>query len=102
MANNMSLYFDGHNTQKRSIERIGEKLSQNLIFYFGEKILSFRKITRHDGSFINVDDKTNCWYKIEQRRNQDIAYYLKAVPLKEEIEKIDKREESYRMKGYEW
>ena len=53
--------------------------------------------------FINVDDKTNCWHKIEQRRNQDIALLLESwVPLKEEIEKIDKREESYRMKGYEW
>ena len=38
-----------------------------------------------------------------QRRNQDIASLLESwVPLKEEIEKIDKREESYRMKGYEW
>ena len=52
---------------------------------------------------MNVDDKTNCWHKIEQKRNQDIALLLESwVPLKEEIEKIDKREESYKMKGYEW
>ena len=50
--------------------------------------------------FLAFSFKSN---KIEQERNQDIALLLESwVPLKEEIEKIDKREESYRMKGYEW
>ena len=98
--------FDGHNTQKRSIDDLVRKLSQNLIFYFGEKDLYPIQQDNDTGRwecFINVDDKTNCWHKIEQKRNQDIALLLESwVPLKEEIEKIDKREESYRMKGYEW
>lgn len=98
--------FDGHNTQKRSIDELVRKLSQNLIFYFGEKDLYPIQKDNQTGRwecFINVDDKTNCWHKIEQKRNQDIALLLESwVPLKEEIEKIDKREESYRMKGYEW
>ena len=98
--------FDGHNTQKRSIDDLVSKLSQNLIFYFGEKDLAPIQQDNDTGRwecFINVDDKTNCWHKIEQKRNQDIAFLLESwVPLKEEIEKIDKREESYRMKGYEW
>ena len=98
--------FDGHNTQKRSIDELVRRLSQNLIFYFGEKDLDPIQQDNDTGRwecFINVDDKTNCWHKIEQKRNQDIAMLLESwVPLKEEIEKIDKREESYRMKGYEW
>jgi len=98
--------FDGHNTQKRSIDELVRKLSQNLIFYFGEKDLYPIQKDNQTGRwecFINIDDKTNCWHKIEQKRNQDIAFLLESwVPLKEEIEKIDKREESYRMKGYEW
>ena len=98
--------FDGHNTQKRSIDELVRKLSQNLIFYFGEKDLDpIQKDneTGHWDCFINIDDKTNCWHEIEQKRNQDIVLLLESwVPLKEEIEKIDKREESYRMKGYEW
>ena len=41
--------------------------------------------------------------EIEQKRNEDIVLLLESwVPLREEIEKIDKREQSYRMKGYEW
>ena len=98
--------FDGHNTQKRSIDELVRKLSQNLIFYFGEKDLDPIQKDNETGRwecFINIDDKTNCWHEIEQKRNQDIVLLLKSwVPLKEEIEKIDKREESYRMKGYEW
>ena len=98
--------FDGHNTRKRSINELVRRLSQNLIFYFGEKDLDPIQKDNETGRwecFINVDDKTNCWHKIEQKRNQDIAMLLESwVPLKEEIEKIDKREESYRMKGYEW
>ncbi len=100
------LIFRGHNTQKRSIDVLIRKLSQNLIFYFGEKDLDPIQQDKETGSwecFINVDDKTNCWHEIEQERNKDIALLLESwVPLTEEIEKIDKREESYRMKGYEW
>ena len=98
--------FDGHNTKKRSIDKLVRKLSQNLIFYFGEKDLDPIQQDSETGRwecFINVDDKINCWYKIEQKRNRDIVLLLESwVPLKKEIEKIDKREESYRMKGYEW
>tara|TARA_B100001564_G_C20601715_1_gene653040 strand:- start:14 stop:985 length:972 start_codon:yes stop_codon:yes gene_type:complete len=98
--------FDGHNTQKRIIDELVRKLSKNLIFYFGEKDLDPIQYDNETGRwecFINVDDKTNCWHEIEQKRNQDIFLLLESwIPLKEEIEKIDKREESYRMKGYEW
>ena len=98
--------FDGHSTQKRSIDGLVMKLSQNLIFYFGEKDLDPIQQNNETGRwecFINIDDKSNCWHEIEQKRNQDIIWLLESwVPLKEEIKKIDKREESYRMKGYEW
>ena len=98
--------FDGHNTRKRSINELVRRLSQNLIFYFGKKDLDPIQQDNDTGRwecFINVDDKTNYWHKIEQKRIKDIAFLLESwVPLKEEIEKIDKREESYRMKGYEW
>lgn len=98
--------FDGHSTQKRSIDELVKKLSQNLVFYFGEKDLDPIQQNNETGRwecFINIDDKTNCWHKIEKERNQDITSLLESwVPLKEEIAKIDKKEESYRMKGYEW
>ena len=80
------LIFRGHNTQKRSIDVLIRKLSQNLIFYFGEKDLDPIQQDNNTGRwecFINVDDKTNCWHKIEQKRNQDIALLLESwVPLK--------------------
>ena len=86
--------FDGHNTQKRSIDELVMKLSQNLIFYFGEKDLDPIQKDNETGRwecFINIDDKTNCWREIEQKRNQDMSLALESwVPLKEEIEKIDK------------
>ena len=53
--------------------------------------------------FININDKTNSWHQYELERYQDVKSLLSDwVPLREEVEKIDKSEESYKMKGYEW
>ena len=53
--------------------------------------------------FINIDDRTNTWGHKESERDRDITDLLSDwVPLDEEIEKVDKTAEAYKMKGYEW
>ena len=53
--------------------------------------------------FINIDDRTNTWGQKESERDEEITDLLSEwVPLDEEIEKVDKAAEAYKMKGYEW
>ena len=98
--------FNGNSYQKKSIEKSIDELSKNLIRYFGLKDLM--PIIKNDQSarwecFININDKTNSWHQYELERYQDVRSLLSDwVPLSEEVEKIDKSEESYKMKGYEW
>ena len=56
------------------------KLSQNLIFYFGEKDLDPIQQNNETGRwecFINIDDKSNCWHEIEQKEIKILFGYLK-------------------------
>ena len=98
--------FNGNSSQKKSIEKSIDELSKNLIRYFGLKDLM--PIIKNDQSarwecFININDKTNSWHQLELERYQDVRSLLSDwAPLREEVEKIDKSEESYKMKGYEW
>tara|TARA_B100001057_G_scaffold165883_1_gene166604 strand:+ start:242 stop:1213 length:972 start_codon:yes stop_codon:yes gene_type:complete len=101
-----SFIFNGNTSQRKSIEKLIDELSKNLTRYFGLKDLM--PIIKNDQSaswecFININDKTNSWHQLELKRYQDVRSLLSDwVPLNQEVEKIDKSEESYKMKGYEW
>ena len=98
--------FDGHSSQKQSIEKKIKVLINTFIIYFGERDISPIVQNENTGSwecFISIIDTTNSWYYIEKQRNQDIDNLLvEWVPLEEELERVDQVEESYKMKGYEW
>ena len=98
--------FDGHNSQKKSIEKKIQTLINTIIIYFGERDIIPIVKNKDTGSwecFISIIDTTNSWYHIEKERDQDInSLLLEWVPLEEELEKVDQAAESYKMKGYEW
>ena len=53
--------------------------------------------------FINIEDRTNTWGEKESERDKEITDLLSDwVPLDEEVEKVDKVAEAYKMKGYGW
>ena len=98
--------FDGHNSQKKSIEKKIQALVKTIIIYFGDRDISPIVQNEINGSwdcFINIIDTTDSWYQIEKERDQDINnLLLEWVPLEDELERVDQAAESYKMKGYEW
>ena len=101
-----SFKFEGHSSQKTTIEKAFNGLVKNLNLYFGER--DIMPIVKDDktGSwecYINIDDRTNSWHQFEVERYEDTKTILQDwVPLSEELEKADLAEKSYKMKGYEW
>ena len=98
--------FDGHSSQRSSIEKKMQRLNDQLNSYFGVREMDPIVQNNVSGSwecFINIDDRTNTWGHKESERDRDITDLLSDwVPLDEEIEKVDKTAEAYKMKGYEW
>ena len=98
--------FDGHSSQKKSIEKKMKVLINTFIIYFGDRDIS--PIVQNENTgywecFISINDTTNSWYQIEKERDRDInSLLLEWVPLEKEVERIDQAAESYKMKGYEW
>ena len=98
--------FDGHSSQKQSIEKKIRILNNWFIIHFGER--DIRPIVQNEimGSwecFININDTTNSWYELEKERDKDMKnLLLEWVPIEKEREKVDQAAESYKMKGYEW
>ena len=101
-----SFTFDGHSSQRSSIEKKMQRLNDQLNSYFGVREMDPIVQNNVSGSwecFINIDDRTNTWGHKESERDRDITDLLSDwVPLDEEIEKVDKTAEAYKMKGYEW
>ena len=101
-----SFIFDGHSSQRSSIEKKIQQLNDQLNSYFGVRDMNPIVQNNVSGSwecFINIDDRTNTWGQKESERDKDITDLLSEwVPLDEEIEKVDKAAEAYKMKGYEW
>ena len=101
-----SFNFDGHSSQRSSIEKKIQRLNNQLNSYFGVREMDPIVQNNVSGSwecFINIDDRTNTWGKKESERDKEITDLLSEwVPLDEEIEKVDKAAEAYKMKGYEW
>ena len=101
-----SFTFDGHSSQRSSIEKKMQRLNDQLNSYFGVRDMNPIVQNNVSGSwecFINIDDRTNTWGHKESERDRDITDLLSDwVPLDEEIEKVDKTAEAYKMKGYEW
>lgn len=101
-----SFMFDGHSSQRASIEKKIQRLTDVFIAYFGERDLA--PIIQDDTSgswecFINIEDRTNAWEKIEKERDQDVHSLISDwVPLDEEPDRVDHAAESYKMKGYGW
>ena len=98
--------FDGHTSQKKSIEKKIQTVINRIIIYFGDRDISpivQNEITGSWDWFINIIDTTDSWYQIEKERDQDINnLLLDWVPLEDELERVDQAAESYKMKGYEW
>jgi len=101
-----SFIFDGHSSQRSSIEKKIQQLNKQLNSYFGVRDMNPIVQNNLSGSwecFINIDDRTNTWGQKESERDKEITDLLSEwVPLDEEIEKVDKAAEAYKMKGYEW
>ena len=101
-----SFTFDGHSSQRSSIEKKMQRLNDQLNSYFGVREMDPIVQNNVSGSwecFINIDDRTNTWGHKESELDRDITDLLSDwVPLDEEIEKVDKTAEAYKMKGYEW
>jgi len=101
-----SFTFEGHSSQRSSIEKKMQRLNDQLNSYFGVREMDPIVQNNVSGSwecFINIDDRTNTWGHKESERDRDITDLLSEwVPLDEEIEKVDKTAEAYKMKGYEW
>ena len=101
-----SFTFDGHSSQRSSIDKRIQRLNDRLNSYFGVREMDPIVQNNVSGSwecFINIDDRTNTWGHKESERDRDITDLLSDwVPLDEEIEKVDKTAEAYKMKGYEW
>ena len=101
-----SFTFDGHSSQRSSIEKKMQRLNDQLNSFFGVREMDPIVQNNVSGSwecFINIDDRTNTWGHKESERDRDITDLLSDwVPLDEEIEKVDKTAEAYKMKGYEW
>ena len=101
-----SFTFDGHSSQRSSIEKKMQRLNDQLNSYFGVREMDPIVQNNVSGSwecFINIDDRTNTWGHKESERDRDITDLLSEwVPLDEEIEKVYKTAEAYKMKGYEW
>ena len=101
-----SFTFDGHSSQRSSIEKKIQRLNDQLNSYFGVRSMDPIVQNNVSGSwecFINIEDRTNTWGKKESERDNEITDLLSDwVPLDEEVEKVDKVAEAYKMKGYEW
>ena len=101
-----SFTFDGHSSQRSSIDKRIQRLNDRLNSYFGVREMDPIVQNNVSGSwecFINIDDRTNTWGHKESERDRDITDLLSDwVPLDEEVEKVDKAVEAYKMKGYEW
>ena len=101
-----SFTFDGHSSQRSSIDKRIQRLNDRLNSYFGVREMDPIVQNNVSGSwecFINIDDRTNTWGHKESERDRDITDLLSDwVPLDEEVEKVDKAAEAYKMKGYEW
>ena len=101
-----SFMFEGHSSQKSSVQKKVEILRDIFIIYFGKRDISPIVQNEISGSwecFINIDDRTGAWEKTEKERGQDISDMLfEWVPLDEEPERIDQAAEAHKMKGYGW
>ena len=101
-----SFIFEGHSSQRASIEKKILRLIAIINTYFGTRDIDPIVQNNSTGSwecFINIDDRTNTWDQTEKERDQDIKSILSDWnPLEEEPERIDQAAESYKMKGYGW
>ena len=101
-----SFIFEGHSSQRASIEKQIQILITIINTYFGKRDIDpivQNNVTGSWECFINIDDRTNTWDQTEIQRGQDIDTILSEWnPLKEEPERIDQAAEDYKMKGYGW
>ena len=101
-----SFIFEGHSSQKASIDKKIQRLIAIINTYFGTRDIGpivQNNVTGSWECFINIDDRTSAWDQTEKERDQDINSILSEWnPLEEETERIDQAAEAYKMKGYEW
>ena len=101
-----SFIFEGHSSQRASIEKQIQILITIINTYFGTRDIDpivQNNVTGSWECFINIDDRTNTWDQTEIQRGQDIDTILSEWnPLEEEPERIDQAAEDYKMKGYGW
>ena len=101
-----SFIFEGHSSQRASIEKQIQTLITIINTYFGSRDIDpivQNNVTGSWECFINIDDRTNTWDQTEIQRGQDIDTILSEWnPLEEEPERIDQAAEDYKMKGYGW
>ena len=98
--------FQGHSTQRNSIDKKIKILNDRLILFFGNRDIDPIIKDELSGSwecYINIDDRTQAWSALEKTYNDDINnLLLDWLPIDEEIKHINKKDESYKMKGYDW
>ena len=101
-----SFIFEGHSSQRASIEKKIQILITIINTYFCARDIDpivQNNVTGSWECFINIDDRTNTWDQTEKERDQDIKTILSEWnPLEEEPERIDQAAEDYKMKGYGW
>ena len=98
--------FKGHGSQKNSVEKRIQKLRDIFNTYFGQREVS--PISQYQESvgwecYINIEDRTKTWKKLEHKHEADIIDMLDKwtfVTKQEDIPLPEK--DAYSQKGWDW
>ena len=98
--------FKGHGSQKNSVEKRILRLRDIFSAYFGER--GPGPISRYQESigwecYINVEDRTDTWKKIEHDRYNDVTSMLDEWTfIDEQVEAPEPVDDAYSQKGWDW
>ncbi len=97
---------EGHGSQKNSVEKRVQRLRDIFIAYFGQRgvtpISQYQESTGWE-CYINIQDKTETWKKLERNHHADIKNMLnKWTFVTNQDDVPDPAKEAYSRKGWDW